>query len=46
MGAPAQEGGEKGCKVGEAEKAGKEGEAGLCVAVTLTTANTTINAQR
>ena len=46
MGAPTREGGEEGCKVGEAEEAGEEGDAGLRFAATLATANTTINPQR
>ena len=32
MGAPAREGGEEGCRVGQAEEAGEKGEAGLRVA--------------
>ena len=46
MEAPAREGGDEGCKVGEAEEAGEEGEAGLRVVEASATANTTINPWR
>ena len=46
MGAPAREGGEEGCKVGETEEAGEEGEAGLRVVAASATAKTTINPRR
>ena len=46
MGAPSQEGGDEGCKVGEEGEEGKEGEEGeasLRAVATSATANTTIN---
>ena len=42
MGALAQERGEEACKVREEGKGGAKGEAGLHVAATLVTTNTTI----
>ena len=43
MGAPAQERGEEACKVKEEGKEGEKAEAGLRVAATSASANTTIN---
>ena len=43
MGAPEQERGEEACKVMEEGKEGEKAEAGLRVAATSATANTTIN---